>query len=90
MKWASVLVLLLSFAAAANEPEVIDRDPSALITPPVKRLYPGGADEEDLKVQASIPDAIVRTDARGIQKEVYKSLYNQELKDEAHAPPVEE
>lgn len=89
MKWAAVLVLLLSISSFANENE-IDRDPSALVTPPVKRLYPGGTDEEDLKVQPSLPDVTVRTDARGIQKEVYKSLYNQELKDEAHGPPMEE
>ncbi len=89
MKWTVIALFLVSASALANDVEV-DRDPSALVTPPVKRLYPGGADEEDLKVQAAIPDAVVRTDARGIQKEVYKSLYNQELKDEAHAPPMEE
>lgn len=89
MKWAALIVFFLSLSGFANENE-IDRDPSALVTPPVKRLYPGGADEEDLKVQPAISDVSVRTDARGIQKEVYKSLYNQELKDEAHSPPMEE
>lgn len=85
--WIIAVSFLIPSLAAADD---VDRDPSALVTAPVKRLYPGGADEEDLKVQSSIPDAVVRTDARGIQKEVYKNLYNQELKDEAHAPPVEE
>ncbi len=89
MKWTVLLIVMVSSTVFAQENE-IDRDPSSLITLPVKRLYPGGADEEDLKVQPAIPDAVVRTDARGIQKEVYKSLYNQELKDEAHAPPMEE
>lgn len=89
MRTVLVMMIFASATVFATDVEV-DRDPSSLVTPPVKRLYPGGVDEEDLKVQAAIPDAVVRTDARGIQKEVFKSLYNQELKDEAHAPPMEE
>jgi len=85
-----ILLFLVSGAVFAQEEEV-SRDPSSLIIPSAsaKRTYPGGADEEDLKVQTSLPEAALRTDARGIQKEVYKALYNQELKDESHAP-VEE
>lgn len=77
-----------AFAQEAQEP---DRDPASLSLPSAatKRTYPGGADEEDLKVLASLPEAAVRTDARSIQKEVFKTLYNQELKDESTAP-VEE
>ncbi len=66
------------------------RDPAAV--PPTlntKRSYPGGADEEDLRVQAALPEAALKTDARSVQREVYKALYNQELKDDRH-DPVEE
>jgi hypothetical protein len=58
-----------------------ERDPAS-IPVSTKRTYPGGADEEDLTVQTQLPEATLKTDARGIQKEVYKSVYNQELKDE--------
>ncbi len=65
-----------------SEPE-IEREPAA-IAPAVniKRNYPGGADEEDLQVQAAVPEAALQTDARSLQREVFKSLYNQELKDD--------
>ena len=86
-----VLVATAGVSAVAEEMPEMDRDPANLIIPAssVKRTYPGGADEEDLRVLASLPEAAQRTDARGIQKEVYKSLYNQELKEESTAP-VEE
>lgn len=89
--WIVIFGLVLSSVALAAEEEDVVRDPSSLVLPSssAKRTYPGGADEEDLKVLTSLPEAVVRTDARGIQKEVYKALYNQELKDESHAP-VEE
>ena len=60
-----------------------ERDPSAINpTSPSKRTYPGGMDEDDLQVQARIPDAAMKTDARTLQRDVYKVLFNQELKDE--------
>jgi hypothetical protein len=85
----AILILFGSFkSAVADDLLDMDRDPASLILPTnsAKRTYPGGADEEDLKVQTSLPEAALRTDTRGIQKEVYKALYNQELKDESHAP----
>lgn len=54
-----------------------------------KRTYPGGADEEDLRVLPALPEAALKADARAVQREVYKALYNQELKDDRH-DPVEE
>lgn len=66
------------------------REPAAIpSTLNSKRNYPGGADEEDLRVQNYLPEAGLKTDARSVQREVYKALYNQELKDERH-DPVEE
>jgi hypothetical protein len=84
-------LILFGWFAAAEDVLEMDRDPASLVLPSnaAKRTYPGGADEDDLKVQNSLPEAALRTDARGIQKEVYKTLYNQDLKDESHAP-VEE
>ncbi len=85
------LVAITGIFASAEELPEMDRDPANIILPTasVKRTYPGGADEEDLRVLTTLPEAALRTDARGIQKEVFKSLYNQELKEESTAP-VEE
>ena len=47
-----------------------------------KRLYPGGKDEEDLKVIAVMPEAPRKMDEKLVQKEVYKTIYNQEMVDE--------
>ncbi len=38
-------------------------------------------DEEDLQVQTKLPEAIQRIDSRGIQKNVFKALYQKELQD---------
>jgi len=83
---ALILSSLLAGTAAAedflSEPEP-EREPAALAsTFSNKRTYPGGADEEDLRVQAALPEAALRTDARSIQRDVYKALFNQELKDD--------
>jgi hypothetical protein len=59
-----------------------DREPAALPPTTKKRNFPGAADEEDLRVLASLPEAAMRIDARSLQREVYKQLYNQELKEE--------
>lgn len=59
----------------------VERDPAAVVAPG-KRAYPGGADEEDLRVQAQLPEAALKTDARSIQKDVYRNMFNQELKEE--------
>ena len=87
----------LSETESAVDPEAssavefdMGRDPAA--TPSalnVKRSYPGGADEEDLRVLPALPEAAMKTDTRTVQREVYKTLYNQDLKDERH-DPVEE
>jgi len=62
--------------------EGIERDPAAIRGNSGKRTYPGGMDEEDLRVQSQIAEAPVRVDARSLQKEVYKKLYNAEMKDD--------
>ncbi len=88
MRYFVFFVFLFSaYAVLAQELES-DRGPASTMVAPTtanpKRTYPGGADEEDLSVRATLPEAALRTDARSIQKEVYKTIYNQELKDESH------
>jgi hypothetical protein len=66
---------------AADELVEMDREPAS-VTPPSKRAYPGGADEEDLQIQSAMPEAGLRMNSRSLQREVFKSLYNQELKED--------
>jgi hypothetical protein len=85
---------ILLFSGYVMADEVTDvqdnRDPAAISSISAsKRTYPGGADEEDLQVQAHLPEAAMKTDFRSVQRGVYKTLYNQELKDE-RTEPVEE
>lgn len=47
-----------------------------------KRVYAGGRDEEDLKVLATLPEAIRKSDTRTVQREVYKDLFKEDLKEE--------
>ena len=89
MRLLVLFSLVFSSAAfAADELVDMDREPAS-ITPASKRAYPGGADEEDLQIQATLPEASLRTDSRSVQREVYKSLYNQDLKED-HPEPIEE
>lgn len=83
------LVLLLLAAggfAHAQEEDILsgdaDRDPAAVQLPAKRRVLPGGADEEPLTVQPTLPEAATKTDARTLQRDVYKQLFNQELKEE--------
>ncbi len=85
LKWMLALGLIGSVATAEDflsEPEP-EREPAAVPSSlNVKRSYPGGADEEDLQVQTAIPEAAMHTDARSLQREVFKALFNKELKDD--------
>jgi hypothetical protein len=44
-----------------------------------KRLYPGGRDEEDLKVYESAVTAERKFNKRTVEKDVYKQLFNEDL-----------
>jgi hypothetical protein len=77
-----VLIGVFLFMAPGFASELIEPlTPVADIEKVRKRLYPGGRDEEDLKVLAALPESLRKTDERAIQKEVYKTLFNQELTD---------
>lgn len=82
-----VLALAVTSATAQEEdllPAEVDRDPAAVQLPIKKKNYPGAVDEEPLQVQAALPEAAIKTDARSLQRDVYKQLFNQELKEERH------
>lgn len=86
MKMLIFILACIGSVAAAEDfaPMDIDRDPAALNIVAKKRSYPGGSDEEDLRVQAALPEAAMKTDSRTLQRDVYKQLFNQELKEDRH------
>ncbi len=85
-KWSTVLTVLLILPTLGHA-EIINRavdqlseKEMALQEKARKRLYPGGRDEEDLIVH---PQAIIarrKLNRREVEKEVYKQLFNEELK----------
>lgn len=83
-RFTIVLLSFLTLTAGAQDSAEIEseRDPAAATATPTKRNYPGGADEEDLRVQAQLPEAAIKVDARSVQKNVFREMFNQELKDE--------
>ncbi len=82
MNWLALCVMIV-FGAPTFASEISPNlTPATEIERARKRLYPGGRDEEDLKVLASLPEAPRKTDTRSIQKEVYKNLFDQDLKDD--------
>lgn len=95
MKSLLVLVFLsMALPAWADEisdeaAEPVDRDPAAITLPSQPKSYPGGADEDNLRVLASLPEAAIKIDARSLQREVYRQLYKQEMK-EQHRDDVED
>lgn len=84
--WHAV-VLFLFLVPSIGQAEVLNRNADQLSEKEMvlqekarKRLYPGGRDEEDLIVH---PQAIVaqrKLNRREVEKEVYKQLFNEELK----------
>ena len=83
-----IFALILGFAPQLFADDLLsepapEREPAAIApAAATKRAYPGGADEEDLRVQTALPEATLQTDARSLQRDVYKVLYNKELKDD--------
>lgn len=45
---------------------------------------------EELKVRPSLPDAVVKKDTKSVQREVFKSLYNKDLKPDQREDALEE
>lgn len=68
-------------ASAEVDPAAVERDPAAAL-PKKERNYPGGSEEEDLRVSPTLPEAPIKTDARTVQRDVYRALYKEELKND--------
>ncbi len=82
LKTGLILCMLMGPVAWSQSLDVFDeesvREPSSLVIPGA-RSYPGGSDEDELQVQASLPDVDIRVDARTLQRKVFKELYNQDM-----------
>lgn len=85
-----LFTLFILFSLNAGADLTSPTTPIAEIERARKRLYNGGRDEEDLKVLGALPEFIRRTDERVIQKDVYKSLFNQDLVDDASSSSAAE
>jgi hypothetical protein len=58
---------------------------------PASESVPGRkANEEELRVRPSLPDAQVKKDTRSLQAEVYKSVYNKDLKPDQREDVLDE
>lgn len=86
-------VLGINYSILVNADDDFDRDPASIspVTNGVQKIkpFPGGEDEEDLKIISIFPEAPVATNSRAVQQEVYKDIYKKELKDD-RTDPVEE
>lgn len=87
-----ILIVMMASAAWAQSSDsldeilpgrdIVEREPSAVRSSVSKRTYLGGADDDDLSVQKQIPEAAIRVDARSVQREIYKKLYREDMKDD--------
>lgn len=82
-----VLVFAAGFANAQSpsEPQFIERDIQSEASKAEvarKRLYPGGRDEEDLKVQQTLIPPTRRLDVKGLQAQVLKGKVRIEVDSE--------
>ena len=67
-----VLFLMNSFSGVNAQGNLLNDE--SMAEKARKRMYPGGADEEDLKVRDALPYPIRKVDPRAIQKQVFKNL----------------
>ena len=74
-----IIVLLnfaVSFAFALDVPASnLSEEVSAKAR---KREYPGGGDEEDIKVQENLVNPLLMINKQSVQKEVYKKVFEEE------------
>lgn len=77
------LALGCSYCVGASELEDVSRAPAASKT----RGYPGGTDEEDLRVQPQLVVPVRRLDAKGIQAQVLKTNGRSEVIEDAPSAP---
>ena len=68
---------LVSAPAISQEQEELSSDELSLQDKANKRLYPGGPDEEKLKVLDGVSSATANLNSYQIEREVYQSLFNE-------------
>jgi hypothetical protein len=68
-----VVFLFSSWTAGAQETAVEQQFHEKAL----KRQYPGGRDEEDLKVMSQVPDPVVKVSKRTVEGQVLKSMSGQ-------------
>jgi hypothetical protein len=67
--WTFAFLFVLSTTAFGATSSEITAKTSELAQ---KRAYPGGLDEEDLKVQEQLPEAVRKIDRRSVTNQIFK------------------
>lgn len=73
-----VAISLFALSVSAAEPLTVPQG------------YPGAEDENELQIQAALPETLLRVDSRSLQRKVFKDLYNQDLGDTTHEESQED
>ena len=63
------------------------REPAAATVPATAKVL---SDSDELRVQTQLPEAKIQRDTKTVQKEVFKTIYNQELKPDQREDALEE
>lgn len=78
-----VIAAAFSFSVFAQEEEAIPmpiNDAQSNRDPAQDKVPGKHGSEDDLRVLPALPDAVVKKDPRSVQNEVYKTIYNRDLK----------
>jgi hypothetical protein len=86
MKTSALFILLLFTVLVTPFSFAEEEKDDAVSTVSQKRAYPGGRDEEELKVQESLPTPTTLADRRSIEQKVLKN-YFKKADEEAGSKP---
>ena len=78
MKFIFALLILSPLSWALEQPTGTPAED--LSEKAANRQYPGGAEQGDLKVQESLPTALLKVNKSDVQKEVYEEMFAEESK----------
>lgn len=70
--FSCLLLTLIGFRAGAAE--IGPQPDAATVERARKRLYPGGRDEEDLRVLNRVPEASLKSDRAAVREQVLRSM----------------
>ena len=70
-----IFVLISLFIVSAIGAQTMNPDVAAKAR---KKNFPGGGDEDDLKVQESLPNPLLKVNKPEVQKEVFEAIKKQE------------